>query len=97
MYEEESSPRATITEAQLATLARIRESFNVRGIAITEIGGPTRGHKALIAANADLWGGEDRGRSWSGEWIIAGDGEVLSRAAAAEDPQDWLRAGTEPV
>jgi hypothetical protein len=99
MYDSDEGPRrVSITEAQIAVLARIRESYHVRSVTLTEIGGATRGHKELIAVETTLWSGEGgRGASSSAEWIIAGDGEVLSREAAAAEPEDKLREGMEPV
>jgi hypothetical protein len=94
MFDEPRSDGIRVSGAQIETLGRVNQSFDVKNFEIRDLHGAHPDHEHLIAANGTVFNG---GASWTGEWVVHPDGEVLSRAGAAAEPGEWLREGQEPV
>jgi hypothetical protein len=85
-----------LTAAQVATLARIGQSFHLDRLQLRSLEGHLTDHQGMIAASMRVHS-EEFNSSAAAEWIIRADGEVLSRTAAAAEPGEWLRPGEESV
>jgi hypothetical protein len=86
----------TLTDAQAETLARIRASFRVERFELRRFDGKFEEHQRLICVSARVYG-EGGTSSAAAEWIIRADGEVISRAAAAASPGEWIIDGQERI
>jgi len=95
MIDGDSALQIAVTGEQVATLARIEQSFDVDHFTIRTFDGLISDHKGIISAHTRVRSGEMS--SASAEWIIRNDGEILSRASAAAEPDEWLRDGQQPV
>lgn len=86
----------SLTAEQIKTLACIKQSFDFGSLRLRRIAGWMSDHDDLLTVKTMVEGG-GKGGGYVGEWIIRGDGEVISRAGAAAEPEEWLKEGQEPV
>lgn len=85
-----------ISAAQIATLSRICQSFDVTDMSVKLLDGYVFDHEGMIAAQTRVHG-PGSGSSATAEWSFVLTVRFCRGAAAAADSKDWLKEGQEAV